>query len=90
MDTLASIFMLIGLVIGISSIFIDQYDIIFDPQGAVKEVIDSITNMKKARDYYMTYIKSLLKKIDLKWDCQTLYTTATTGVSAGKVTVLQI
>ena len=89
MDTLASIFMLIGLVIGISSIFIDQYDIIFDPQGAVKEVIDAITSMEKARDYYMTEVKSLLKKIDLKWDCQTLYTTATTGVSAGRDTVFQ-
>ena len=38
LDTCGTLCALTGLILGISSLFIDQYDFTFEPQGTVKEV----------------------------------------------------
>ena len=38
---------LIGMVMGVASIFMDQYDIEFDPDGTVKEVLDTVNDFQE-------------------------------------------
>ena len=38
LDTLGTICALTGLILGISSLFIDRYDFTFEPEGAIKDV----------------------------------------------------
>ena len=38
LDTFGTLCALTGLILGISSVFIDQYDFSFEPQGVIKEV----------------------------------------------------
>ena len=52
LDTLGTICALTGLILGISSLFIDQYDFTFEPQGVLndvsyKEYIYTDTSQKK-------------------------------------------
>jgi len=39
-DTLGSLFALVGLVIGLTSVFLDQYDLDFEPEGELKLFAD--------------------------------------------------
>ena len=51
--------MLIGLIIGITSIFIDQYDIILDPEGLFKDIIEEVDKFKHVHHKVMTEIQKV-------------------------------
>ena len=42
LDTLGTLCALTGLILGISSLFIEQYEFSFEPQGKIKEVIYTV------------------------------------------------
>lgn len=81
LDTMASILTLIGLVIGMSSIFIDQFSIEIDPDGVAKEVVESIEDFRTKIDPFQTEVKKLLKAIDKHFTCERVYETLGTGAT---------
>ena len=50
LDTLGSMAALIALVIGITSLFADKYDLSFLPEGFLKELVDAGAAFEKAVD----------------------------------------
>lgn len=81
LDTLASFLTLIGLVIGMTSIFIDQYDIEIEPDGIAKEVVDTVDNFRQAIGPLQTSLDKIIKKIDQQITCQRVYETLGTGAT---------
>ena len=84
LNTLASMSILIGMVMGVASIFMDQYDIEFDPDGTVKEVLDTVNDFQNKVDPITEEIKRLTNKLDLKFTCDEVYQTAGTAAAVGK------
>ena len=50
LDTMGSVSALIALVIGITSLFVDKYDLSFPPDGVLKEVVDAGNEFQKYWD----------------------------------------
>ena len=72
------------MVMGVASIFMDQYDIEFDPDGTVKEVLDTVNDFQNKVDPITEEIKRLTNKLDLKFTCDEVYQTAGTAAAVGK------
>ena len=81
LDTLASMLTLIGLIIGMTSIFIDQYDIEIDPEGLAKEVVDKVETFRKAVHPLQIEIKKQLANIDKHYTCERIYQVLGTGAT---------
>ena len=50
LDTMGSVSALIALVIGITSLFVDKYDLSFLPDGVLKDVVDAGNEFQKYWD----------------------------------------
>ena len=81
MDTMASIFMLVSMIIGFASLFIDQYDIDFDPDGFVKDVVDACTEFETHINPVMTQLNKVVDDIDKHYTCDNVYKALGTGTA---------
>ena len=79
-DTLATLLSLYAMIIGFASLFIDQFDIAFSPDGFVKDVVDACEEFKNEVKPLATELKKLINAIDRKFTCEDVY--ATLGTSA--------
>ena len=50
LDTIATILGLVGLVLGLNSIFVDQYDMDFEPQGNLTKVVSLMCKASIKKD----------------------------------------
>ena len=67
LDTTGSIAALIGLVIGITALFIDKYDLSFAPRGFLKDAVDAADDFVKAVDPLQRTLSSIIKGITEVW-----------------------
>ena len=89
LNTMASIFLLIGMVIGISSIFIEKFDIIFEPSGILKNLMDDWNSKRHKIEPIHNKLKEIFEKIDLEFDCKKLYeSVGSTAAIVGILTLL--
>ena len=70
LDTIATILGLVGLVLGLNSIFVDQYDMDFEPRGNLTQVVSLICKAKIKKEELSTQMKIVIDalqdwKIDL-------------------------
>ena len=85
LDTAGSIFLLVGMVLGISSIFIDQYDVVFTPDGALLDIVDAVKDFQdnfESVKYQLKNIADNLKILKKEITCKETYEIlgATTGI----------
>ena len=59
LDTTGSIAALIGLVIGITALFVDKYDLSFAPRGFLKDAVDAADDFVKAVDPLQRTLSSI-------------------------------
>ena len=57
LDTLGSLSALVGLVLGLTSLFLDQYDLVLEPDGFAKEVSDAIDNFQVTSNTVFEHIE---------------------------------
>ena len=88
LDTLASIFLLTGLVVGIASIFIEQYDVVFIPDGFAKDILYNLEKVQDEYKFIMSRLKNIIDSLDLKITCENVYQTATTSAVLGLISLL--
>ena len=81
MDTTATIFMLVSMIIGFASLFIDQYDIDFDPDGFVKDVVDACKEFGDQINPVMIQLNKVVDAIDKHYTCETVYSVLGTGTA---------
>ena len=67
MDTTGSIAALIGLVIGITALFIDKYDLSFTPRGFLKDAVDAADDFVKFVDPVARTLSGIIKGIEDVW-----------------------
>ena len=82
LDTLASLCALIGLILGIVSLFLDLYDVTFTPQGTLKKVTDAVRTANATMEPLTNEMRKIIKAIDLKFTCHDVYTVLGTGSAA--------
>ena len=71
-----------------TSIFFDQYDIEFNPEGFVKDIVDAASYFNKTFDPMVQETRNIIDKIDLKLTCQDVYSSL--GVGAGVSLVVSL
>jgi hypothetical protein len=82
-DTLGGFFGLIGLILGLFSLFCDQYDLEFELQGELKEVMDSFKNFYKHIKDVADVLKEIIDEL-AKYNvtCKNLYDALIGGTAA--------
>ena len=81
MDTMATLLSLYSMIIGFASLFIDQYDIAFSPDGFVKDVVDACDEFKNEVKPLATELKKVINAIDRNFTCEDVYATLGTGAA---------
>ena len=81
-DTLGSFLTLIGLVLGLFSVFVDQYDLDFRPIGDLKDVVDHLKQFKEGMRLVQANLQKIIDGIDLNVTCEHIYSAVTTGLVA--------
>ena len=69
-DTLGSILALIGLILGICSLILDQYDLEFELEGPLKALQDELTTFYNNLKDEMKNLQRIYQELDLKITCQ--------------------
>ena len=72
-DTLGSLCGLLGLVIGMTSLFCDQYDLEFEPTGELKSVMDHFDTFLGDMRNIADDIMQIIKKLDIEITCDRIY-----------------
>ena len=80
-DTLGSILALVALVLGICSLFIDQYDLVFTPEGFLKDAADTLKDFSKKVKPITDTLTKLIEAIDREFTCKEVYSAIGTGTA---------
>ncbi len=81
LDTSASILMLAGMILGFSSLFIDNFDILMDPEGFAKDIADATKNFKEMVSPVSTALTKIVDQLDRKFTCEDVYSALGTGTA---------
>ena len=81
-DTLGSFFGLIGLILGMFSVLMDQYDLEFEPEGELKDITDGLKSFGDGVKDVADTLKRILKNLDIKITCELIYSTLASGTLA--------
>ncbi|TRY80092.1 hypothetical protein TCAL_17091 [Tigriopus californicus] len=80
-DTSGSLSALVALVLGITSLFIDQYDLNFEPEGAAKELARVANEFRDTTRTVTSVLDQLIKTLDRQFDCKEVFTVLGTGAT---------
>lgn len=80
-DTLGSVCALVGLVLGLCSLFVDQYDLSFSPEGTVKQVVDACHDFKASIEPVTVALKRIVDALDRKFTCEDVFNALGTGAA---------
>lgn len=80
-DTLGSVGALVALVLGITSLFVDQYDLHFEPEGAAKELARVAKEFRDTTRTVTSVLDQLIKTLDRQFDCKEVFTVLGTGAT---------
>ena len=69
-DTLGSILALIGLILGIFSLILDQYDLEFELEGSLKALEEELNTFYNNLKYEMKKLQQIYKELDFNITCQ--------------------
>ena len=83
LDTMASILTLIGMIIGLASLFVDQYDIEFDPDGFVKDIIETTKEFEDKFKPLTTQLNKVIETLDRDFTCEDVFHALGTGAAVG-------
>ncbi|XP_040574191.1 uncharacterized protein [Lepeophtheirus salmonis] len=81
-DTAGSLFALSGLIFGITSLFVDQYDLVFDPEGIVKDIVNGCKMFQVSFRPVKNILQEIIKVLDKKFTCSDVYKTLGAGSAA--------
>ena len=81
-DTLGSLFGLVGLILGIFSLLMDQYDMEFELQGELKEAAEGLRSFVGGVKDVSDGLKQIIKTFDFKVTCKMIYSTLAGGTAA--------
>jgi hypothetical protein len=84
-DTLGGFFGLLGLILGIFSLLCDQYDLEFELQGDLKDVMDSFKRFYGDMKSVVDKVNRIIKELDFKITCEAIYSVMGGGPLAGFV-----
>ena len=87
LDTAGSTFLLVGMVLGISSIFIDHYDVVFTPDGALLDIVDAVKDFQdnfESVKYQLKNIADNLKVLKKEITCKETYEILGAATGIGK------
>ena len=79
-------FGLIGLVIGIFSLLMDQYDFEFEAEGELKDVVDGLQSFAEGVKTVADAVKEVIRHLDFNVTCEAIYTALASGSVAAFVT----
>ncbi|CAB4069316.1 unnamed protein product [Lepeophtheirus salmonis] len=79
-DTAGSLFALSGLIFGITSLFVDQYDLVFDPEGIVKDIVNGCKMFQVSFRPVKNILQEIIKVLDKKFTCSDVYKTLASSV----------
>jgi hypothetical protein len=80
-DTLGSVSALTALILGLCSLFIDQYDITFEPEGIIEDAVIAGKDFYNAVKPVTLTLSSLISAIDKQFGCDEVYAALTTGAA---------
>ena len=78
-DTIGSFLGLFGLIIGLCSVFVDQYDLDFEPQGQLKMMSEAFKDFQSGIRLVAEEVKNIYKVFDINVTCEAIYNTIATG-----------
>ena len=71
------------MILGASSLFIDQYDIEIEPQGFMKEITDGCQTFQETLAPVQKELREIYEIIDKNFTCEHVYSTLGTGAAVG-------
>ncbi len=80
-DTVGSVAALTALILGLCSLFIDQYDLYIEPEGVIEEAIQAGKVFYSAVKPITLTLTRMIDTIDRKFDCPEVYTALGTGAA---------
>jgi hypothetical protein len=84
-DTFGSFFGLTGLVIGMFSLLMDQYDLEFEAEGELKDVADGLKSFAEGVKTVADELKAITNAFDWNISCEAIYSTLASGSAAAFV-----
>ncbi len=81
LDTAGTLFALTGLVVGLCSLFLDQYDLDFEPDGFLKDAADVLVEFQRQLKGVTLFLKNVIETLDQKFTCQEVYSALGTSAA---------
>ena len=82
-DTMGSFFGLVALILGLFSLLCDQYDLEFELEGELKEVMDGFREFYDDMKSVVDAVQKIIEELDFKMTCEAIYKVIGGGALVG-------